>query len=289
MPFLVSTNTFFTGMDAPTWRGAYDRWLILPQGRLNIIDFSFYRSFSAVGTPERAVWRLSWGFRPRFDPVWNMVTEGSTGFSGSFARMVSLNQQSIALAETTDLLDALERSASEEAIVLQGTGVFIDSAGSRHVAFEFDPGVDAGSYVEGGENPQSHTRAELLSLAESGGFVGTLTARLGVNTDVDHPQPALWTLSTLQDQSGRQQFPLLSSGASAMVISGRHIQAGAHVIVNGRRVAGNVTCVSGEFPTCDGARVRVELDSPPAALGVHFLQIQNPDGLFSNDFIFHRT
>ena len=38
MPFLVSTNTPGTGMDAPTWRGAYDRWLILPQGRLNIIE-----------------------------------------------------------------------------------------------------------------------------------------------------------------------------------------------------------------------------------------------------------
>ncbi|MEO1974353.1 MAG: cytochrome c peroxidase, partial [Pirellulaceae bacterium] len=31
MPFLVSTNTPGTGMDAPTWRGAYDRFLILPQ------------------------------------------------------------------------------------------------------------------------------------------------------------------------------------------------------------------------------------------------------------------
>ncbi|MDP6928726.1 MAG: hypothetical protein QF412_03395, partial [Planctomycetota bacterium] len=33
MPFLVSTNTPGSGMDAPTWRGAYDRFLILPQGR----------------------------------------------------------------------------------------------------------------------------------------------------------------------------------------------------------------------------------------------------------------
>jgi YVTN family beta-propeller protein len=289
MPFLVSTNTFFTGMDAPTWRGAYDRWLILPQGRLNIIDFSFYRAFSAVGTPEQAVWRLSWAFRPRFDPVWNMVTEGSTGFSGSFARSVSLNPQSISLAQTSDLLDALELSASEEAIVLQGTGVFIDSAGSRHVALEFDPAVGAGAYIEGGENPQSHTRAELLSLAESGGFVGTLTGRLGVNADVDHPQPALWTRSSIQSQSGRQQFPRLSSGDSAMIISGRHIEPGAHVIVNGRRVAGNVNCVRGELPTCGDERIRVELDTPPETPGVHFLQLQNPDGLFSNDFIFHRS
>ena len=37
-PFLVSTNTPGTGMDAPTWRGAHDRWMILPQARLNVID-----------------------------------------------------------------------------------------------------------------------------------------------------------------------------------------------------------------------------------------------------------
>jgi YVTN family beta-propeller protein len=59
MPFLVSTNTPGTGMDAPTWRGAYDRWLILPQGRLNIIDFDFYQRVAEQGTPERNVWQFS--------------------------------------------------------------------------------------------------------------------------------------------------------------------------------------------------------------------------------------
>jgi YVTN family beta-propeller protein len=46
MPFWVSTNTPGTGMEAPTWRGAYDRCLILPQGRLNLIDFDFYRDIT---------------------------------------------------------------------------------------------------------------------------------------------------------------------------------------------------------------------------------------------------
>ena len=48
MPYWVSTNTPGSGMDAPTWRGAYDRFLILPQGRLNIIDFDFYRNYSGA-------------------------------------------------------------------------------------------------------------------------------------------------------------------------------------------------------------------------------------------------
>ncbi|SVA84941.1 uncharacterized protein METZ01_LOCUS137795, partial [marine metagenome] len=60
MPFWVSTNTPRTGMDAPTWRGAYDRFLILPQGRLNIIDFDFYRRLAREGVPERKIWQRSW-------------------------------------------------------------------------------------------------------------------------------------------------------------------------------------------------------------------------------------
>ena len=68
MPFWVSTNTPGTGMDAPTWRGAYDRWLILPQGRLNIIDFPFYARVAEGGTPEREVWRFSWAGRKPLRP-----------------------------------------------------------------------------------------------------------------------------------------------------------------------------------------------------------------------------
>ena len=34
--------------------------------------------------------------------------------------------------------------------------------------------------------------------------------------------------------------------------------------------------------------MKVELAALPA-VGMHFLQVQNPDGLFSNDFIFHVT
>ena len=54
MPFLVSTNTPGSGMDAPTWRGANDRFLILPQGRLNIIEFDFYRRVAEAG--RRQAW-----------------------------------------------------------------------------------------------------------------------------------------------------------------------------------------------------------------------------------------
>ncbi len=59
-------------MDAPTWRGAYDRFLILPQGRLNIVEFDFYADSAQRGQPKQNIWMFSWGGRYRFNPVWDI-------------------------------------------------------------------------------------------------------------------------------------------------------------------------------------------------------------------------
>ncbi len=280
MPFLVSTNTPGTGMDAPTWRGAYDRFLILPQGRLNIIDFDFYRRVAERGQPERSIWQFSWAGRRRFDPVWEMVLEGSTGVSGSFARQVTLNAASAEDEVTTNLLNALELSASEGAIVLEGEGVFLgDSPNS--MALQFDPKFQGGRYVNKFGDRKAFTREELVSLAAKGEFVGTFSGRHGTKADVDNPQPAIWTLGPIEQQRGHQEFPILHEGNDSMVISGRHIDESANVIVDGRRVSGTVSVE-------DGEKVAVKLSESPS-IGMHLLQIQNPDGLFSNDFIFHVT
>jgi hypothetical protein len=186
MPFWVSTNTPGTGMEAPTWRGAYDRWLILPQGRLNIIDFTFYRTLTNFGIPERGMWRLSWASRPRFDPVWNMVIEGSTGFSGAFARQVSLNQDTANNADTVDLLQALEDSASEGGVVLGADGVLIEGQTVTPISLQFD----RTRYVSHSGDERVLNRQDLIAMAAGGTFVGTFTARLGEHVDLDHPQPA---------------------------------------------------------------------------------------------------
>jgi YVTN family beta-propeller protein len=286
MPFLVSTNTPGTGMDAPTWRGANDRFLILPQGRLNIIEFDFYERVAQRGIPERNVWQFSWGGRRRFDPVWDMVLEGSTGVSGSFARQVTLSKSTAKAELTEDLLNALELSASEGAVVLEGEGVLIGDANSQPVALQFDATFNGGSYVKkdgvkkNGDR-KSFTRKELVALAASGKFVGTFTARHGVNADVNHPQPAIWSLGPIEQQRGRQDFPILYGGNNSMTISGRHIGDDANIIVDGRRVPGTVSP--------DGTdKIVVNLSALPSN-GMHLLQIQNADGLFSNDFIFHVT
>jgi hypothetical protein len=285
MPFWVSTNTPGTGMDAPTWRGAYDRWLILPQGRVNLIDFDFYRSIAEEGTPERRVWQLSWVGRPRFDPVWDMVLEGSTGFPGAFARQVTLNRESAADEVSNKLLAALELAAREGAIVLQGEGVYIEGASAAPVALQFDHQVDGGRYVDRKGLAAPISREELLARASTGSFLGTFTARLGSRTDADHPQPAIWAPGRIERQAGRQRFPMLFGDSPDIVIRGRHIQPGANLYLDGRRVAGHVQCNGGTLPDCDQESMVIRLASIPQPDDIHFLQVQNPQGLFSNDFI----
>ncbi|MGI9474598.1 MAG: ankyrin repeat domain-containing protein, partial [Rubripirellula sp.] len=101
-----------------------------------------------------------------------------------------------------------------------------------------------------------------------------------VRADYDHPQPALWTRGALERQRGRQQFPVLYEGEQRMHASGRHFQEDANVIVDGRRVSGEIMI--------DDEHVQIELAQLPKE-GMHLLQVQSVDGMFSNDFIFHVT
>ena len=165
--------------------------------------------------------------------------------------------------------------------MLQGEGILINGEEAARVAFEFKEKT----YVETGKIRKSFTRTTLLSLAANGRFVGTFTARHGVKVGIDNPQPGIWTWGPIQAQSGRQKFPVLSPDKTIMTISGRHIQEGAHLIVDGRRVPGTFTSQQGAFYDMD---ITVKLETLPAE-GIHFLQLQNPDGMFSNDFIFHVT
>ncbi len=273
MPHLVSTNTPGTGMDAPTWRGAYDRFLILPQGRLNIHEFPFYRRVAERGQPEEDIWRFSWGGRERFNPVWDMVLEMSTGYSGAFARQVTLTSDSIVDASTLDLLAALEQASREGAVVLQGDGVRSDGDSSSPVNVQFG---DDGRYHEqsGGS---SFTRDQLLENVDAGKLTITFTARHGKHCDVDHPQPAIWTVGPLEKQRGKQKFPVLYPGESTMLVSGRHVDEQARVFVDGHRVDGQVAMKKNE-------RIVIDLKQRPEN-GMHLLQLQNPSGQFSNDFI----
>lgn len=273
-PHMVSTNHPTIGMDTPTWRGAYDRFLILPQGRINMVTLPPFAALAEQGIPERELWRFSWGLREQFDPVWDMVLEHSTGFSGSFARQVTLSEESSADELTVELIAALEQSAREDAVQLVGNGVFLSFDSPQSVTLRFNGEV----YVS---NLGQHSRVELIDMANAGHFIGTLTAHTGANAGAAQAQPALWTLGPIEQQNGPQRFPQLHDSQLSMTVSGRHISEDAHVIIDGRRVPGEITLQGDEV-------LNIAIDEVPT-VGMHLMQLQTPGGLMSNDFIFHVT
>lgn len=275
LPHLVSTNTPGTGMDAPTWRGAQDRWLILPQGRLNIIDFDFFADIARRGTPERDVWRMSWGGRERFDPVWDMVLEASTGFPGAFGRQVTIDRANAGDRLARDLLAALESGVADGAVIVRGEGMRATDAGQSAVTVAMRADEMGVAYVLDGENGAGWSRDAILEAAAEGRLAVTFTARGGAGAT--GPQPALWTQGELHSQRGRQRFPRLTGDERLLTMSGRHVAAGAALLVDGRRTEGSVRV--------DGDTVVVELAATPSD-GMHLLQVQNPGGLVSNDFLF---
>lgn len=136
----------------------------------------------------------------------------------------------------------------------------------------------------------AYTRPQMLSLAGAGGMLMTVTARLGRLADYAHPQPTLAPveLPVLPMFPGGRpaEVPELYRNAP-MRLRGEHVFEGASVLVDGLRVRGSVQCERGALPNCADNIVVVALDELPAKAGLHLLQLQNPEGLFSNDFPFY--
>ena len=285
MPFLVTPNTPGTGMDAPTWRGAYDRFQITPQARTNVIDL-MYLAFRRNGAEPQSVFNDRfyfeeediWDLGGASPEVWQMVLQTSTGFSGSFGRQVTLNEQTADAPLTEQLLRALELSGEEGGVILQGEGVLMADGETSALAVEFGGGV-----YRTRDGSESYDRSELVGLATDGELVLTLTGRSGTNID-KHMQPALWPVAPIHRQSRNVHLAFLDDDRK-LRINARHVQENASLHLNGRQVDGQVECEHGTLPHCSGEVVIVELDDAPPG-GLHFLQIQNPQGLFSNDMMF---
>jgi YVTN family beta-propeller protein len=302
MPLGDGTDHFQLGMDAPSIRGLTDRWTIRSNARHNIIEFVTSHEPGALEIP----YDEAKGFDERFMfgqefgtvadpgalgldgelgplPSWQMMLELSTGFSGAFARQVTLNESTAAapnLSATEVLLDALELASAEELIVLQGEGSRV--VGQEVVRVVFSYGANGYTDLV---SEESHSRTSLLADAASGSLTLTLTARLGTLVDVEHAQPLLWAPIDPTPGMVRHDFPQLP-GENPMTMYGSHIPPDAHILVDGRRVDGSVACgLGGVLPDCTDEVVSITLVAPPVELGMHLLQVQTPGGLLSNEFL----
>ena len=274
-PFWTATNMGGSGMDPPSWRGANDRWKNAPQNRFFFADLV---RGDTQGFPERN------GFTN--DPqMFQMILEGSVGFSGALGRQLTLNRDTAPERAIRRLMVALESGAAQGAVVLQADGIRIKGSKTRALNLQFREGRYRDVY--GGRI--AYTRPQMLSLAGSGGLLMTITARIGRLANYAHPQPTLAPveLPVLPMFPGGRpaEVPELYRNAP-MRLRAEHVFNGAHVLVDGRRVHGSVACERGSLPDCADDIVVVELDALPSEPGLHLLQLQNPEGLFSNDFPF---
>lgn len=290
LPHWTTTNMGGSGMDLPSWRGASDRWKNAPQNRFFFVD--------QVGGDTR-------GFPERFSftqsqKMYQMILEGSVGAPGSFARQVTLNADTIDLDQTIDLLNALELADQEGAIVLEGQGILLtseDDPVSIDLSFEGD------KYQDRLDDLTEYSRDELLDLARDDELLVTLTAKFGTGVDYEHPQPTIWPagfpIRLIFPGDRPQEFPELYD-ETEMRMRGDYIFEGANLYVDGRKVDGTIRCETGELPDCEDQIVLIDLAELPSTGGLliedfhvvadnatlHLLQVQNPEGLFSNDFPF---
>ena len=164
---------------------------------------------------------------------------------------------------------------------MQVSGVVNDRETKRELMLRFESTESSGTYqnIDSNSPPVDvFDGAKLVQMAADGDFVGTFTAQMRANQGVPSPQPVLWTLGPIEQQRGHQEFPFLYEGNDSMTVSGRHINPQANVVIDGRRAKATINV---GIDT-----VEIELKQLPN-VGMHMLQVQNPDGQFSNDFIFH--
>jgi hypothetical protein len=130
------------------------------------------------------------------------------------------------------------------------------------------------------------TSDELIDAARRRELVVTVTARIGPNSDVDHPQPALWLPPDRSSPGANklQEIPELTD-KPIVLLFGRHVVDGAGVLIDGRAVEATVTCrTDGTLPLCEDERTRIRLESFPT-IGEHTLQVATPGGLLSNEVL----
>jgi YVTN family beta-propeller protein len=318
LPLGIATNSeTLQGFDAPTMRGMTDRFLQFSLGItaaqdlmlgmndgtvVNIPGIPFplnappnafpwdpadgYTETTVFGTAF-AVFQIVYAVGPA--NIFQMFEEASTGHSGATGRQVTLNTRTTddtgpsptALEDTEALLAGLEAADARGVVNLRGGGL---QSGARATI----------SYLQATDEYQVNaaklTRSALIAQAQSGALLATLTAHLRENVSEANPQPLIAPVGASSGTGvgdlGDPDLPVLP-GDNPMTVEGTNIEAGVVILVDGDVSPGaTIDCAQGSgFPTCNNDRFEITLASVPPN-GAHVLQVQNPQGLLSNELPF---
>ncbi len=306
LPFGAGTaSTFVGGFEAPTMRGITDRYLQFSAGVTNVRDVLSILTLIggsdvpwsvAKGYDELTNWAAAFGsaavpgaFRQVYNVgpfnIFQMIEEMSNGQSGALGRQVTLNLHHAtgsALVETQALLTALEAADLRGVVNLKGDG--LRNGAPISLSFRSD-----GTYQGGG---LVLTRAQLITEAAAGTTTLTLVGDERAMVDAGTVQPTIWVLAVgPATTNGRPNLPALTSGnPGALILQARDIQPNAKALIDGVPVTldAAISCVSGSLPNCGTPAIRVDLAASPATVGLHLLQLQNPDSLLTNELPIRR-
>ena len=259
--------------DTPPSEFPFDWNLGYTEGSVFAAGFMFFRVVHSVGPVD----------------IFQMLGETSTGTSGATGRQVTLNVDALSPdreSGTRALLEALERADASGAIELAGDLTRRRRGWSRFFAPRRDLAYDADrdAYTTGGRIVD---REKLLESARRGETVATLTAHLPREfARGEHRQPLLALAREVRGATGDPGLPFQNRFNTAPIIRARGIdvRAGASVFVDGVRVDGEVRCVDGSFSPefCSSEIIDIQIFAA-FERGLRLLQIQNPQGPFSNE------
>jgi YVTN family beta-propeller protein len=284
----VFTTCTVGAFDAPTMRGMTDRFVHFSLGfggpeeilqsetswtpAVGMDEFSSFNSIFPVGfTPAYNVGPLD---------LFQMFEEASTGFSGATGRQVTLNTATTAgctPCEVDTILAELEAADAKGVVNLQGTG-------RRNANSNFNVEYNAGAGNYRNQGGATFSRSTLISEAQSGALLLTLTAELRANVGdlLQLPQPVLAPNVVKEDDSIPR---VVQAGGSSVTVTaaGIDVRDNPQILVDGQLASGSVGCFNGSFnPFCSTGVVEITL-SDGLAQGLHLVQVQNPKGLLSNE------
>ena len=307
LPLMTGTNSkTLNGFDVPTMRGMTDRFVqfsIGPTAAEGVLGFA-NSGFSAAGispleTPIK--WSPTQGMREIttfgaafaiFQPVYNvrplnifqMFEEAATmGFSGSQGRQVELNVRTTsgaALTSTNTWLNTLEAADTRGLVNLRADG---ERSGTT-VGLSFGNGTYTDDY-----GTVSLTRSQLISEAQAGTTIVTMTAELrsGWGTD-NSPQPLLALTTTgTNGVTGDPPIPVISSANASnpppITFVGTDVRTAVQFFIDGQPATATLTCLAGQANGfCVNGNVSIDI-TQSLSVGLHLLQIQNPAGPLSEE------
>jgi YVTN family beta-propeller protein len=312
LPLGTATNSeTLNGFDAPTMRGLTDRFLQFSLGptATEEIMADVSNGITVIvpvpALPPSMQWDpVNIGYReattfgvafPLFQPVYGsgpldlfqMMEEASTGPSGATGRQVTLNSRTTngaLAAATTALLVDLEDADGRGVVNLRGSGLL----GGAAVTISYKEALDI--YQVG--NLQL-TRADLISNAQLGMVMATLTAHLRSGVSEDDPQPLIApkgaNCGAASTGTGDPGLPF----GTTFEIESKYVTAVDRVFVDGALASAATLAIDAGDPvdcaTSTGQiatdTLQVNLNTTPSN-GMHLLQVQKLNGMLSNEMPF---